>query len=307
VQSINLKGVFILEEEEVRKYIKAGEIAKRVRDKAEKIVKPGVRLLDIASELEKEILEQGAQPAFPVNIGVNEVAAHYTPTPGDPSVIPEGSVVKVDLGVHVDGYIADTATTISLNPALEGLVEAARRALEEVVEVFKPGIRAREIGRVVERVIKSSGFKPITNLTGHSIDRFMIHSGRSIPNYDDITAIWRIKQGVYAVEPFATDGTGLVREGDHVTIYALRPLGRAKLSSVEEEFYNLVYSERRTLPFALRWYQGVRGDVTSVLDDLGRRGVLVKYPVLIERSGRPVAQFEHTFLVLDREVVVTTI
>ncbi len=295
-----------MDEEEVRSYIKAGEIARRVREKAEKMVRPGIGVLELARELEREIVELGGQPAFPVNIGINEVAAHYTPTPEDTGVIPDGSVVKVDLGVHVNGYIADTATTVCFNPALEGLVEATRRALEEVVKVFKPGVRAREIGRVVERVVKSAGYKPIVNLSGHSMDLYLIHSGKTIPNYDDLTALWRIGEGAFAVEPFATDGSGLVREGSEVTIYALRPVRRVELTAPEGDFYRRVYGERRTLPFTLRWYPDYYSQSQRILGSLSSKGLLVKYPVLVEKTNRPVAQFEHTFLVLGKDVIVTT-
>ncbi|WP_440060128.1 type II methionyl aminopeptidase [Thermogladius sp. 4427co] len=295
-----------MDEEEVKAYIRAGEIARRVREKAERIVKPGARITDIAIELEKTILELGGRPAFPVNIGVNEIAAHYTPSDEDASTIPDGSVVKIDLGVHVDGYIADTATTVCFNTALEGLVEASRRALEEVVKIMRPGLRAREIGRTVEKIIESMGFKPIRNLSGHSIDRYLIHSGYSIPNYDDIFSTWRLGVGVYAVEPFATTGIGLVRESKDVTIYALKA-SRNIPEGVEGEFYNKVFDERKTLPFTTRWYPGFRDRINSILTGLRAKRLLVEYPVLIEKSGKPVSQFEHTFLILPKEVVVTTL
>lgn len=292
----------------VEKLVKAGEIAKRVREESVRLVKPGARLIDIAEAVEKRIRELGGEPAFPVNIGINDIAAHYTPVPGDSSVIPDGSVVKIDIGVHVDGYIADTAITIALNPALEPLLEACRRALEKALEVVKPGVRLGEVGRVVEETITSMGFKPIRNLSGHSIDRYMIHSGVSIPNYRELFSRRTFQEGVYAIEPFSTNGVGLVDESTVVTIYAFKEARRARVPGEASSFYARVYSERRTLPFAERWYHALYGgSLKNILYYLGRSGLLVSYPVLVERGRGLVAQFEHTLVITGSDVVVTTL
>ena len=144
-----------MEDEEIKKLKEAGRIAKIVREEAAKIAKPGMKLLELAELIEKRIRELGGEPAFPVNLSLNEVAAHYTPVVDDKITIPDNSILKIDIGVHVDGYIADTATTVTFNPALEGLVEATSRALEKALEVVKPGIRANEIGKVIEETIKN--------------------------------------------------------------------------------------------------------------------------------------------------------
>ncbi|MEM4433656.1 MAG: type II methionyl aminopeptidase [Thermosphaera sp.] len=300
----------MVSDEELRKLLKAGEIARRVREEAARVVKPGARLIDVAEHLENRIRELGGSPAFPINIGINEVAAHYTPLPGDASIIPDNSVVKIDIGVHVDGYIADTATTLCFNPVAEGLVESARRALERVVEVFKPGVRASEIGRVVEETIKGYGFKPIRNLSGHSISAYTIHAGLSIPNYHDFLARFKLERGVYAVEPFATNGAGLVRDLSLKTIYALKQGRRARLPPVFSRIYDDIYGERRTLPFAERWYSRLASSLEGLRNALAvmeRNNLLISYPVLVEREKGLVAQFEHTFIVLEKEVVVTTL
>lgn len=292
-----------MDEDEVKKYKRAGEIAKRAREYAEKIVKPGAKLLELAEAIEGEIRRLGGEPAFPVNIGVNHIAAHYTPTPDDRSAVPDNSVVKVDIGVHVDGYIADTAATVCLSPALEGLVEASRLALERVVEAVRPGMRAKEIGRIVEEVITKMGYKPIKNLSGHNIDRWKIHGGKSIPNHNDPFATWRLMDGAYAVEPFATNGVGLVEEHSLVTIFALKEEKRGRGAG---DFYAKVYGARRTLPFTLRWYKG-EADLERGMARLREMGLLIEYPVLVERSSKPVSQFEHTFIVSGKEVIITTL
>ena len=298
----------LLNEEAVEKLIKAGKIAKEAATWATKLIKPGVRVSEIAVTIESYIEKLGGKPAFPVNIGINYVAAHYTPLYNDPLIIPDQGVVKIDLGVHVDGYIADTAISIALSPAYEGLVEAARTALENALKVIHPGIRAVEIGRVIETSIKSYGFNPIKNLSGHGIDRYIIHSGVIIPNYGDILARHRLIEGVYAIEPFATNGSGFVRELDITTIYALKQ-ARTKLKNNISKLYEKIYKDRLTLPFTLRWY------VTSVeeyhiylelLRYLEKEKLLVKYPVLVEKTNGYVSQFEHTIIITGRDIIVTT-
>jgi len=297
-----------MDEEALKKLMKAGEIAKTVREEAVKKAKPGMKLLELAEHIEKRIRELGGEPAFPVNLSLNDIAAHYTPLIMDDKIIPDGSILKIDIGVHVDGYIADTAATVSFNSVYDGLLEASRKALEKAIEVFKPGVRVNEVGRVIEETISSLGYRVIKNLSGHSIGRFMIHGGLSIPNYNEVFNRWRVVDGVYAIEPFATNGVGYVKSGSTVTIYALKT-GRARLTIDEKKLYDTIWSSRRTLPFCERWYIGLFQD-TGVLKTslalLDKHGMLHNYPVLVEKSGGYVAQFEHTLIVYGGEVVVST-
>src|SRR5438094_7578611 len=146
------------------------------------MVKPGVQALRICDELEQKMRDQGGKPAFPVNVGINEVAAHYTSPPGDTLSIPAASLVKVDFGVHVDGYVTDTSVTICLDPRFEPLAQAADEALQNAIRAFKPGVKLSEIGRIVQTTITRVGLRPISNLTGHKIERYTIHAGKSVPS-----------------------------------------------------------------------------------------------------------------------------
>ncbi len=299
-----------LPSEAIEKLVAAGRIAREVREEAVRVAEPGMSVLELAERVENRIRELGGEPAFPVNISINDVAAHYTPILGDTLTIPDNSVVKIDIGVHIDGYIADTAATVAFNDKYSELLEASREALENALCVIRPGIAAWEIGFVIEETIRKHGFKPIYNLTGHSIDRYMIHSGKSIPNYTDRSMDWVLSDGVYAVEPFATTGTGFVRETSLVTIFALRTgRPRARLSSIERRVINDLWRTRRGLPFAERWlrkYSRSIDGVRTIIGSLLRHGALITYPVLIEAPGAMIAQFEHTFVISGDKVIVTT-
>ncbi|NOZ88915.1 MAG: type II methionyl aminopeptidase [Crenarchaeota archaeon] len=302
-----------MDEEVVKAYIRAGEIAARVRDEAARMIEPGRRLIDICEYAENRIVELGGAPAFPCNISINSVAAHYTPVIGDEAVVPEGAVVKLDVGVHVDGYIADTAVTVALDERWTPLIEAVREALERALETVRPGARFADTGRAIAEAIQSRGFRPIVNLGGHSLARYRVHAGESIPNAFDPAIPGRYSPGkAYAIEPFGTNGEGLVVEDrETVTIYSLARLGlRRRLTSLERSILEEVQRRFRTLPFTERWLSHLTSDVQALrksLRRLARMGFLTQYPALVERRRGMVAQFEHTVLITDGgEVIVTT-
>jgi methionyl aminopeptidase len=298
-----------LNEEVIRKYIKAGKIAKEVREYSDKIVKPGEKALNVCLELEKKIIEMGGKPAFPCNISINEVAAHFTPFHNDNTIIPPESVVKIDLGVHIDGYIADTAKTIDLSDKHVLLLEASKEALEKAIETLKPGIKAFEIGLTIEHTIKNYGFKPVRNLTGHSIDQYRIHAGLSIPNYGDRFAVFKITEGMtIAIEPFATNGKGLTREGKITNIFSIAKTNPRKLDKESREVFEYIYREYKTLPFTPRWLVPVFGEKTveHAMKVLVKTKTLYVYPILVEVSRGLVSQFEHTILLTKDGKIVTT-
>lgn len=301
-----------MDEEELRYYVKAGEIAARVREYVARIVRPGMRIIELVENVEKKIRELGGQPAFPCNVSINYEAAHRTALINDELRIPDDSVVKIDVGVHVNGYIADTAITISFNPKYEDLLNAVELALNKALSVVGNGVRFTEVGKIVEETLKSHGFKPIKNLSGHSLDKFTIHAGESIPNHKDILYMKKFKAGkAYAIEPFGTDGKGYVEEYNLITIYALWKTGKIKgLSANEKKLLEAIRNRFKTLPFSERWLIDVfNNDIAllrNTLERLWKRRIIWGYPILVEAGRGMVAQFEHTIVVLEKEVIVTT-
>lgn len=301
-----------MDEEEISYYVKAGDIAARIREYAEHIIKPGIKVLEFVELIESKIKELGGQPAFPCNVSINYEAAHRTALIGDELVLPDDAVVKIDIGVHVNGYIADTAITVSFNPRYEALLDAVRTALDRALEVIGSGVKFSEVGRVVEETLRSRGFKPIRNLSGHSLDRYIIHAGDSIPNYKEVLSVKKFKPGkAYAIEPFGTDGKGYVEEANLITIYALWKTGKVKgLTANERTLLEAIRKRFRTLPFSERWlidvFDGDVGLLRNTLEKLWRRKIMWGYPILVEAGKGMVAQFEHTVIVLEKEVIVTT-
>jgi len=307
VNNIMEYGDEVSPEEALEYYIKAGRIAYRVLNETIRLVKPGIRVLELCEFSERKIKEYGGKPAFPTNISINNVAAHYTSPIGDNTIVPEDGVVKVDIGVQVNGFIADIAKTVTLNPNYEDMVEAVEAALENALTIAKPGIRISELSKVIEETIKRYGYKPIRNLSGHEVKRYSLHAGTSIPNVKTFSLEKLKPWHTYAIEPFATNGAGYVRDSKEIYIYSLRKV-RKPQSKIEEKIISKVKSEYKWLPFSERWLTELAEPNTlrKTLKSLTRRGILQGYPVLIEGLNGIVVQAEHTILVTDKDIIVIT-
>jgi len=288
--------------------IKAGEIARQVKKEVVDMITPGAKLYDIAEFVERRIVELGGKPAFPCNLSINEIAAHYTPYKGDDSVLKEGDYLKVDLGVHVDGYIADTAVTFRVGMEEDDLMAASKEALENAISVIRAGVKISEIGKAIEETIRGYGFNPIVNLSGHKIDRYKLHAGISIPNIYRPNDSYVLKEGdVIAIEPFATTGAGQVIEVPPALIFMHirdRPVRMAQARRLLMH----IKREYNGLPFAYRWLQGFmpEGQLKLALAQLDRAGAIYSYQVLREVRGGLVSQFEHTVIVEKDGAYITT-
>ncbi|MBU2589584.1 MAG: type II methionyl aminopeptidase [Nanoarchaeota archaeon] len=281
---------------------KAGKIAAECLEYGLSLVSPGVNLMHLAVHIEKKIIQLGGKPAFPVNLSLNKVAAHYAPLMNDETEFKKGDMLKIDVGVHVNGCIGDTAATIGGN---KKLIEASRKALEKTIPLCKPGTELREIGKVINETIESYGFKSIKNLSGHLISEYNLHAGFSIPNHNNNDSR-KLQEGmIIAIEPFATDGNnGLISESVPSNIYLLEnprpvrdPTARKFLKYIKEEF--------GTLPFAARWLENKFGPLGFGLKILVKEGIVRSYPQLVESSQGIVSQAEHTIRVGKIPLVLT--
>jgi methionyl aminopeptidase len=281
-------------------YVKAGSICRQVKKEIEAREWEGKSYVELCTFVETSISNLGGKPAFPVNVCANESAAHYTAEIEDQKLVPHNCILKVDLGAHIDGCIADTAVTLCYNDELLDMAEATKSALSEALKVIKDGARTSDVGKVVESYASRRGYRPISNLSGHMLDRYVIHAGTSVPN------VWApslasFKAGsYYAVEPFFTtsDGSGIVVEGSSENIFALV----ARKNTKDEElnrFLDTVWSDRKTLPFAARWYQEQfsKKKLLEIIPRLVKMKLIHGYAELVEAKAQPVAQAEHSVAV----------
>jgi methionyl aminopeptidase len=297
------------DEEALEKFKRCGRILRETRQEMKSFVREGIPIIEICEKAEGLIREKGGKPAFPCNVSINEIAAHYTSPPGDERTIPEKAIVKVDIGAHLDGYVTDTAFTACFNPEYKSLVETAEQALKNAIASIRPEMATSKIGTIIEKTIKSRGFKPISNLTGHSVGRYLIHAGTSIPNVSQMS-FSKVKIGeTYAIEPFVTlpNAVGRVEDSPEITIFRLlrprslkNPHSKQLLKYIEENF--------RTLPFAQRWLTNVvpKNQHKEAFKELLISKAIMGYPVFIEASRKIVAQAEHTVLMVEDGCVILT-
>jgi methionyl aminopeptidase len=297
------------DEEALDKFRLSGKILRETREEMKLFVRENMPIVQVCEKAEALIREKGGKPAFPCNVSINEVAAHYTSPPNDERRIPEKAIVKVDMGVHVNGYVTDTAFTACFNPEYNGMQSAAEHALKTAVDNIHSEMATSKIGGIIENAIKNRGFKPIANLTGHSVGRYLIHAGTSIPNVAQIS-LAKVKAGeVCAIEPFVTlpEAVGRVEDGAEITIFRLvkaksvkNPYAKQILKYIEDNF--------RTLPFAERWLKGVvpKDQHREAFKELFTSKALMGYPVFVEVSRKPVTQAEHTVLITENGCEVLT-
>jgi methionyl aminopeptidase len=285
----------------LEKYLAAGKLAATILKESAQEIRVGGSYLELVESVEARVKNEGAALAFPLNVSLNEDAAHDTASTGDERVFAKGDVVKLDLGVQIDGYIADTATTVDLGKnAL--LLEASREALEAAIKLVRPGVTTGELGAAVEKEILGRGYRPIANLTGHGLDQYVAHKDPTIPNIS-IHGGTVLEEGMaIAIEPFSTTGSGHVGEKTRVEIYsqiAEKPVRMPAARAVMEQI-----SAFRGLPFSRRSLNDKKKDLALL--GLSRSRIVYGYPVLSDIPGSLVSQHEHTLIVTAEGCIVTT-
>ncbi len=284
---------------------KAGIIAQDVK----KFIKPkivvGAKGLDIVEAAEAKIAELGGACAFPANICINNIAAHYTsPIKDDDLMIKEGDIVKFDMGVHIEGYIVDTALSVSFSedPALENIITASEVAVQKALSMAKPEINTRDIGKEIEKIVKGFNYNPIKELGGHQVERWTVHGSKSLPELGSQGGDKMEEGDVFAVEIFASTGEGSVHNTKYSYIYGLNPSsGRVPLRRrTSKQILGIVNKHYKTLPFAERWLaKELRMGVGFGLQELVQAGKLRAHFVLAEQKGEFVAQTEETIIITE--------
>jgi methionyl aminopeptidase len=295
---------------QIEDYVKAGKIAGEVRENVRQKDWIGSTLAEICDYVESEIIKRGAKCAFPVNTSLNEVAAHYTAEPNDPKTVSDSDLVKIDLGAQINGYIADTAVTVNYDPQYDSLVQAAENALQAAMSMIKVGVKSKDVGRKIQNTIMDMGLKPIANLSGHSLDQYTIHAGKTVPNMWTIGSFSFSENEAFACEPFVTtkNALGFVRNGKIKNIFALASRKMTK-DDEADKLLEYIWNNFNMLPFALRWIvkEWEEKEARRLLDFLVKKKVVKAYAILVEANGKTVAQAEHTFIPTQTGVTVTTI
>ncbi len=289
---------------ELEDWRKAGKIAAQALSYGATLIKPGASFLEVSDKIEEKIKELGGEMAFPAQMSMDHIAAHYCADPDEDTVF-ENQVVSLDVGVHVNGAIGDNAVTVDLSGKYNELVKASREALNNAQKVLGVGTTLGEIGKTIQETIKSYGYTPIHNLSGHGLGRFNIHTSPSIPNFDTRDETELEDGMIIAIEPFATDGAGMIYEIDSANLFSF-----IKAKPVRSQITREVLKEIKqysTLPFTTRWLTRKLPafKVNYALKDMLQNGIIRKYPPLPDKNKGIVTQAENTFLIGEKVEVLT--
>jgi methionyl aminopeptidase len=295
-----------MNEKELEKWRKAGKIAAEALKYGQSLIKKGSSVRDVCDKVDKKIVELGALPAWPTQISLNSVAAHYTPDMDDEQKFND-ELACIDVGAHIDGYIGDCALTVDLSGKNEKFLKAVQDALSEGIKTVKIGIKVSEIGKIICKTIEKHGLNPIRNLGGHGISEFNIHDSPRIPNFDDESEEKIEKGKIYAIEPFATDGQGLVKESERANIFSLTEIKPVR-SQFTREIIKCIDENFGNLPFTTRWLSERFGIAKTnlALRELERMECLQKHPPLVEQSKGMVAQWEKTIYIGENSIEILT-
>ncbi|XP_043701813.1 methionine aminopeptidase 2B isoform X2 [Telopea speciosissima] len=292
----------------------AAEVHRQVRKYMKGIIKPGMLMTDLCETLENTvrrlISENGLEAgiAFPTGCSLNWVAAHWTPNSGDKTVLQYDDVMKLDFGTHIDGRIVDCAFTVAFNPMFDPLLEASREATNTGIKESGIDVRLCDVGAAIQEVMESYEVeingkvfqvKSIRNLNGHSIGRYQIHAGKSVPIVKGGEQTKMEEGEFFAIETFASTGKGYVREDLECSHYMkdfeaghipLRlPRAKQLLATINKHFSTLAFCRR---------YLDRLGETKYLmaLKNLCDSGIVQPYPPLCDVKGSYVSQFEHTIL-----------
>src|SRR3712207_891024 len=200
----------------------AGKILARCHTLLSRKARPGVTTAELDQAAEKFIRSHGAEPAFKGYRGFpgsicaspNHMVVHGIP---GPYKLGKGDVISVDIGVTLDGWVADAARTYALapvSPVAEKLLRVTEESLMRAVEQCRPGNRLGDVSHAVQAHVEGEGLSIIRSLVGHGIGRDM-HEDPQIPNYGEPGRGPKLEEGmVLAVEPMVTAGRHAVRLGD---------------------------------------------------------------------------------------------
>ena len=295
-----------MDQETIQKCIKAGKLAAQVRrEGAKKLAVVGTSFVEVMDYCEKKILELGGGIAW-AQMALNDTAAHYCPEENDESVSKEGDLIKIDIGVHIDGWIADNAMTVEVGSnEFSDMIKASQNALKAAIKLVEPGRQLWELGEAQLSEAEALGFTTVKNLSGHTLAPYTVHAGTSIPSFNtkdkkELQEGWQI-----AIEPFVTNGDGLIKEKGKASIFMVES-NRGVRSPYARKILDQVKSQNG-LPFTTRWLTRTLGPGAAALGlrELERSEIIKEYPPLVEISGGMVTQFEHSMIVQDKPLVYT--
>lgn len=307
----------------VTKYKNAAEIANKALAAVIPLAIPGAKIVDLCekgdnliTELSgnvfknaKKKIERGV--AFPTCISVNSTVCHFSPLQGDETVLAEGDMVKIDLGVHIDGFIAVVAHTLVLHAPdapitgrAADVLAAANTAAEVAIRLVRPGKKNKEVTEALQKVAAAYDCKVVEGVLSHQMKQFVIDANKvvlSVSNTETRVDEFEFEENeVYSIDVVMSTGEGKPRLLDEreTSVYK-RAIDRSY--SLKMKASRAIFSEINTkfavMPFTARSLEEKRGARLGLVECVNHE-LLQPYPVLHEKPGDLVAHFKFTVLLM---------
>jgi len=310
--------------EVVQKYKAAAEVAHRAMEEVMKLCKAGARIVDLCKAgdafivaeckkaLPKEKIERGI--AFPTCVSVNNIAGHFSPLKDDKTLLAKNDVVKIDLGAHIDGFIALAARTLVVEPdgpvsgKVADAITAAQVAMNAAVHMLQIGKSNEEVSDVIKRVAEAYHVSPMEGVLSHQMNRYLIDGDKVIMNKPMVDQ--RVEKctfeanDVWCIDIVMSTGEGIARECDTRTTVFKRDLEKTYMLKLKASRYLLQQINRKSpvFPFTLRSFDDER-QARMGISEMVSHGMVDPYPVLFEKDHEFVAQFKCTVFILPKQTI----
>jgi len=311
------------------KYKKAAEITNRALAQVIAESAPGKKIVDlcalgdriitegVAAVFTKGKLEKGV--AFPTCISVNNCVGHVSPLVGDPKELEEGDVVKVDLGTHIDGFIATGAHTFVATANSTEIVTgkkadvicAAHFAAECALRLFRPGKTNQEVTEAIKKVVETFKCNPVEGVLSHQMKRFVIDGTNVIINKEtpdqQVDEVTFEEYDVYCFDIVISTGEGKTKETDTRTTVYKRAVEQNYMLKMQASraLFSDINRNFPTMPFTLRAFADQKRARLGITE-LVKHQLVDGFPVLYEKPGEHVAQFKFTALVTPSQTMRLT-
>ncbi|XP_063619193.1 proliferation-associated protein 2G4 [Cydia splendana] len=311
----------IAEDLVVTKYKLAGQIVNRVLEQVLAKCVPDASAREICEFGDKTILDETSKVfkkekdskkgiAFPTCVSVNNCICHFSPIPSETDyILKQGDLVKVDLGAHIEGFIAVVAHTICVGGGevtgrAADVLLAAHYASEAALRLLRPDNENYAVTDAVQKISAEFGCKPVEGMLSHQLKQFRIDGEKSIiQNPSEAQRKEHEKctletYEVYAMDVLVSTGEGVGREMDtRCTIYKkTEEIYQLKLKA-SRMFYSEVRNKHGSMPFNLRSFDKETSARLGVVECVNHK-LIEPFQVLYERPGELVAQFKFTVLLL---------
>jgi len=308
----------------VTKYKMAAEIVNKVLKETVTLLVPDASVRDLCIASDKLLAEETAKAfkkdkkvvkgiAFPTCISVNNVICHYSPLNSEPdTILKDGDMVKMDLGAHIDGFIAVVAHTHVVGCTKENpltgrkadAMMAAYLASEAALRLVKPGNETYEVTETVSKIAEAFNCKPVEGMLSHQLEQNKIDGEKTIiqnPTEAQKKEHDKFEFGlheVYGVDVLISTGEGQGREKDaKITIYKKTEETYMLKMKTSREFFSKVSKQFGAMPFNLRNMDDERKARMGVGECVNHR-LVEPFQVLYEREGEQVSQFKFTVLLM---------